>query len=183
MSEYPQHGMHPDPDSLSAFVEGVLPEHERLACLAHMAACDACREVVFLAQEPLPVPVADRVVWWKRWLAPIPALSVAAVAGILVVSVAIYRVERPVPKPTAAVVAKSAPLAAANARAGGDTGSIRSERLSFCGLAIGGLRGCYRSGWRRDSSCPAEPSAPSRFHPSTRIGSGNSADNRGHPNR
>jgi hypothetical protein len=46
MSEYPQPGLHPDADTLSAFVEGVLPEHERLACLAHFADCAACREVV-----------------------------------------------------------------------------------------------------------------------------------------
>jgi pyruvate/2-oxoglutarate dehydrogenase complex dihydrolipoamide acyltransferase (E2) component len=105
MSDYPQHGLHPNPDSLSAFAEGVLPEHERVACLAHLAECEACREVVFLAQEPLPISVADRIVWWRRWLAPIPALSVAAVAGVLVLSVAIYRVERPVAKPITAVVA------------------------------------------------------------------------------
>ena len=37
MSEYLQPGLHPDPDSLNAFVEGVLPEHERLQCLAHLA--------------------------------------------------------------------------------------------------------------------------------------------------
>jgi hypothetical protein len=112
MSDYPQCGLHPDADSLSAFVEGVLPEHERVACLAHIAECAVCREVVFLAQEPLPVPAADRLVWWKRWLAPVPALSFAAVAGVLVLSVAIYRVERPLPKPTAEVVAKSAPVVA-----------------------------------------------------------------------
>src|ERR1700744_3608404 len=52
MSEHPQTGLHPDPDTLNAFIEGVLPEHERLACLTHFADCAACREVVYLAQEP-----------------------------------------------------------------------------------------------------------------------------------
>ncbi len=55
MSEYLQPGLHPDPDSLNAFIEGVLPEHERLQCLAHLAECPACREVVYLAEEPLVV--------------------------------------------------------------------------------------------------------------------------------
>ena len=76
MSEYPQPGLHPDADTLNCFVEGVLPEHERLACLRHFAECAACREVVYLAHdplaaEPLPVPIAEPVAWWKRWLKPI----------------------------------------------------------------------------------------------------------------
>jgi hypothetical protein len=84
--------LHPDADSLSAFVEGVLPEHERLACLAHLAECSRCREVVYLAQESAPGLVAGEPVrWWKRWFAPMPALSAAAVACALVVSIAVYR--------------------------------------------------------------------------------------------
>ena len=63
MSEYPQPGLHPDPDTLNAFIEGVLPEHERLACLTHFAGCAACREVVYLAQgpeAPSPDPVVEK---------------------------------------------------------------------------------------------------------------------------
>jgi hypothetical protein len=117
MSEYPQPGLHPDADTLSAFVEGVLPEHERLACLAHFAGCAACREVIYLVEEPLvqePAPAAGRIVWWKRWLKPIPVLSAAAVTGILVLSIALYRIEKPVPNAGAlrAMVATSAPQAA-----------------------------------------------------------------------
>lgn len=96
MSEHLHPGIHPDADSLSAFVEGMLPEHERLACLAHLAECSRCREVVYLAQEPLaeptPAPVAEPApLRWKRWFAPVPALSAAAVACALVVSIAVYR--------------------------------------------------------------------------------------------
>ena len=68
MSEHPQPGLHPDPDTLNAFIEGVLPEHERLACLTHFADCAACREVVYLAQEPeapSPDPVVEKAAWWK----------------------------------------------------------------------------------------------------------------------
>ena len=100
MSEHPQPGLHPDPDTLNAFIEGVLPEHERLACLTHFADCAACREVVYLAQEPedpMPAPLAERAAWWKRLLKPMPALGAAAVAGILVLSIALYRMEKPMP--------------------------------------------------------------------------------------
>jgi hypothetical protein len=101
MSEHLHPGIHPDADSLSAFVEGVLPEHERLACLAHLADCTRCREVVYLAQEPASVPVAKEPVrMWKRWFAPIPALSAAAAVCALVVSMVVYRQYN---KPVAAV--------------------------------------------------------------------------------
>ena len=53
MSEYRQPGLHPDADSLNAFIEGVLAEHERIECLAHLSECARCREIVYLAQEPV----------------------------------------------------------------------------------------------------------------------------------
>jgi len=96
MSDYLQPGQHPDPDSLNAFIEGALPEHERLQCVEHLAECPACREVVYLAQEPLeaeplPAPPPQKVPFWKRWLAPVPALGFAAAAGILVLSAWLYQ--------------------------------------------------------------------------------------------
>jgi hypothetical protein len=105
MSQYLQPGLHPDPDSLNALIEGALPEHERLACLTHLSECPVCREVVYLAQEPVaggpePVSVAgDKISFWKRWFTPIPALSAAALAGLLVLSVAVYRREPAVHAP------------------------------------------------------------------------------------
>lgn len=104
MSDYLQPGQHPDPDSLGAFIEGVLPEHERLQCLAHLADCAACREVVYLAQEPLaadPLPVTPvaKVRFRERWFTPVPVFSTAfgsALAiGILVLSVWLYQNHRP----------------------------------------------------------------------------------------
>src|SRR5665213_4117689 len=103
MSEYLQPGLHPDPDSLNAFVEGVLPEHERLQCLAHLAECPSCREVVYLAEEllesvPLPLPAAtEKARFWRRWLTPIPALSAAVLAGTLILSFWLYQHSKPVP--------------------------------------------------------------------------------------
>jgi hypothetical protein len=92
MSEYLQPGLHPDPDSLNAFIEGVLPEHERKQCLAHLAECLTCREVVYLAEEalesePLSLPpTTAKIPAWRRWLTPIPALSACVLAGTLILS-------------------------------------------------------------------------------------------------
>lgn len=88
-------GVHPDPDALNAFVEGVLPEHARVECLAHLAECLQCREVVFLArkaeeiEEPAAVAQAP-VSFWRRLLRPIPAMSMVAIA-LAVVSFGIIR--------------------------------------------------------------------------------------------
>jgi hypothetical protein len=117
MSEYPQHGLHPDPDTLNAFVEGVLPEHERVACLQHFAECAACREVVYLAQEPLapeplPVPAMERTAWWKRWLKPVPVFGAMAAAGVLIFSIAPYLRDKPAANMPKATVAMSAPPSA-----------------------------------------------------------------------
>jgi Carboxypeptidase regulatory-like domain/Putative zinc-finger len=88
MSEQLHSGLHPDPDSLNAFLEGVLPEHERLQCLAHLAECSRCREIVFLAQEPPPAPAAPQpTTTWKRWFAPIPLLAAAAALCVAVVAI------------------------------------------------------------------------------------------------
>ena len=58
MTEHLQPGQHLSPDQLSAFAENVLPEHERLAALTHLAGCPACRQVVFLAQQADPTLAA-----------------------------------------------------------------------------------------------------------------------------
>jgi Carboxypeptidase regulatory-like domain/Putative zinc-finger len=122
MSEHQHPGLHPDADSLNAFIEGVLPEHERLECMAHLADCARCREIVYLAQEPVapaPIPAsAEPVSFWKRWFtkvwfAPIPVLA-AAVVCVLLVSIGVYRLirsERVEPALTAVATAPIEPPA------------------------------------------------------------------------
>jgi hypothetical protein len=90
MSERIHPGPHPDADQLNAFMEGLLPEHERLESLAHLAECSRCRELVFLAQEPSPVPVAAKAVPpWRSWFGGIPVFA-AAFAGLLLVAAFLY---------------------------------------------------------------------------------------------
>ena len=53
--------------------------------------------MVYLAQEPLasePPPVAapeEKASFWKRWLTPIPALSLATAAGTIILSFSLYQ--------------------------------------------------------------------------------------------
>jgi hypothetical protein len=91
MSEQLHPGLHPDPDTLSAFIEGVLSEHERLQCLAHLGDCSQCREVVFLAQEPQPAPAAPNPVSaWRRWFTPVPVFATVAAVFVVVFAVSLY---------------------------------------------------------------------------------------------
>ncbi len=77
-------GEHPDPDSLTAFVEGALGERERTQVLLHLGVCATCREVVSLALpempslQPAPAPARSG---WLRW----PVLRWGAVAAAVVV--------------------------------------------------------------------------------------------------
>jgi hypothetical protein len=136
MSEGLHSGVHLDPDALNAFVEGALPEHERVGCLAHLAECGQCREVVFLARKaaelaepvgiakPVAVPQAP-VLFWHRFLRPMAVASVVAMALVAVVSFGLYRMVRsaePQPQVTASTkapvdTAPPAPAPAAKANA------------------------------------------------------------------
>jgi hypothetical protein len=84
-------GVHPDPDSLGAYIEGTLPEHERAQCLAHLAECPRCREIAFLAQEASATPVVSQPVpGWRRWFAPVPVFAAAVAVCVAVVSSWLY---------------------------------------------------------------------------------------------
>ena len=113
MSEH----LHPDIDSLNAFVEGVLQEHERLQCLAHIAECPRCRELVFLAQEPPTVRVAPSpALGWRRWFTPIPVLAAAAIVCIALGGTWLYlrsRMEAP-PREVVATRVKQPPQSPEN---------------------------------------------------------------------
>jgi hypothetical protein len=104
MADLLQHEQHPDADQLNAFVEKALPEHERLATLAHLAGCAECRNIVFLAQKDLlaeaPVTAEEKEPWWKAWWRPLPVAGVAVACMILlVVSVGVQRIVRNQNKP------------------------------------------------------------------------------------
>ena len=80
---------HLDVDQLNAFIEGVLPEHERQQSLAHLAECQECRKVVFLAQEaaaPEPAKVAD-IAPNRPWFASFWLVGAALACTVLLVAV------------------------------------------------------------------------------------------------
>ncbi len=110
MSEELHSGLHPDADVLNAFLEGVLPEHERAVCLTHLAECRQCREVVSLAEyaavEPLTV-VEVKAPFWKRLFRPMPVMVVLVTAIIVTFTIGLYRMIRaaePNPQVTASAV-------------------------------------------------------------------------------
>jgi hypothetical protein len=101
-------GVHPDADQLSAFVEHVLPVHERNDLLAHLAACRDCRETVamalplaevfertaaaaaavpaaaVIAAAPINVAAPPRRAWFARWTILLPAAAAVAALGLFV---------------------------------------------------------------------------------------------------
>ena len=102
MSELLHPGQHPDADQLSAFAEGVLPGHERVEMLAHLAECADCRQIVFLAQpvQETQIPLADapvdQVGWWKNWGRLWP-LAAALACGLLIAAFLERRQSRNIP--------------------------------------------------------------------------------------
>lgn len=92
-----QPGMHPDAEILTAFAEQLVTEAERQQVLAHMALCDRCREVVFLAQQAAepeqPASVLSHTSerkmgggWFTGWrLFWVPVAALAGIVGFAVV--------------------------------------------------------------------------------------------------
>jgi len=91
MNEHIHPGPHPDADQLNAFIEGVLPERERLESIAHLAECSRCRQVVFLAQEHQLVPVVAAAPARRSWFALMPVLGVAFAGVVLIVGTLHFR--------------------------------------------------------------------------------------------
>ena len=76
-------------DQLNAFIEGALSEHERQQSLAHLAECQQCRQIVFLAQQaetPEPARVAD-VLPSRPWFASFWLVGGALACAVLLVAV------------------------------------------------------------------------------------------------
>jgi hypothetical protein len=84
--------IHPDADTLTAYVEQMLPTGERSQVVEHLAACPACREVVFISSSVPNLPEKTMIQglpapsrFWTfgfRWAG---ALAVIAIAVALVV--------------------------------------------------------------------------------------------------
>jgi hypothetical protein len=116
----PQLDLHPDADSLNAFVEQALAVPEREQILVHLAGCSRCRQVIFLAQQaaadaeapawvPASRPTKQPTAWYWNWrVAWVPAAALAA-ALALVVTLHPWRTE------PAVEIAKFAPLSKAAA--------------------------------------------------------------------
>jgi hypothetical protein len=95
MNNKTQLDFHPDAEALSAFAELVLAEGERGQIAAHLAICERCRQVVFLAQEAAPQEELNAVSvgkvgknrrswfrnWWLVW-APTAAMAMGAVLAV-----------------------------------------------------------------------------------------------------
>jgi Photosynthesis system II assembly factor YCF48 len=81
--------VHPDADTLTAYVEQSLPSTESQTVVAHLAVCEPCREVVVLSQSLLAEPATQTVLApapgsrWRRLLTP--AFSAAAAAAAMAV--------------------------------------------------------------------------------------------------
>ncbi len=99
MSRPNQLDLHPDAESLNAFVEHALPDGERDQMLSHLAVCSHCRQVVLLAQEAaseqetekanlIAAQEKPRSSWFTGWR---PAWVMAtACAAVLALSLPIY---------------------------------------------------------------------------------------------
>src|SRR5581483_10934716 len=84
---------HPDPDLLTAFVEGAVTGRERDQLLGHLAICGECREITALAA---PEAVPDQQLaaaasaprkWWNismlRWAAVSATAVVVLAVGLM----------------------------------------------------------------------------------------------------
>jgi Photosynthesis system II assembly factor YCF48 len=85
--------VHPDADTLTAYVEQSLASTERQSVVAHLSVCEPCREVVVLSQSLHAQPATQTVLApapvprWRRLFTPAftAAASLAAMAVIAVV--------------------------------------------------------------------------------------------------
>ena len=117
-----QPDVHPDAESLNAFVERALPQPERAQIVAHLGGCAHCRQVVFLAQaaaeadaaplaavKPESHEVKSAPPWWKtNWrIALIPAAALATAVGLLIW----VQMKSGRPRPTVAQVTLPSPSA------------------------------------------------------------------------
>jgi hypothetical protein len=82
--------VHPDPDSLTAYLEQLLSPLERDRVVEHLAVCRQCRDVVALstpepAIEAVPAVALPVRRGWRTWILGKPALGLAASLGALAI--------------------------------------------------------------------------------------------------
>jgi hypothetical protein len=86
-------GIHPEAELLNAFAEHELSPAEQRPVLAHLADCNRCRQIVFLAQEAAAIddqpnatalPMPSRP-WWSNW--SIVWIAAPACAALLTIAV------------------------------------------------------------------------------------------------
>ncbi|HEU5415030.1 MAG TPA: YCF48-related protein [Candidatus Angelobacter sp.] len=113
---------HPDPDALNAYIEDVLPAHERERVLEHISRCTPCREVVTLSMPETVLPTeatasaaaAVAATPRRRWfLSPAFGLAGSTAAMILGV-VLILRLSAPHSSVHQVQEAQATPAGAAN---------------------------------------------------------------------
>jgi Photosynthesis system II assembly factor YCF48 len=110
-------GTHPDPDTLTAFTEQLLPVAERQQVLAHLAACGECREVLALSQpgalepamQPVRTPAAAQP-FWRRLFTPAYGLAASLAAVAIIAVVVLHNPQKPA-QPQSNQEAKAAPVA------------------------------------------------------------------------
>jgi len=150
--------VHPDADTLTAFVERSLPSTESEPVVAHLAVCEPCREVVVLTQSLLAEPVTQTVLApapvarWRRLFTPAFG-AIATVAAMAVIAFMVVQLpekhpqqssNRPTSSPTAQETqqSKATPIGdqaastEAKAAAPMQPAETRSQRLDGMNLSV-----------------------------------------------
>ena len=103
--------VHPDADTLTAYVEHSLPASERQSVILHLSQCEQCREILALSQTVVPELAVQTVIkpapvsGWRRLLSPTFGLA-AAVAAMAVVAVMVLQLPQKSQPPAPATEAK-----------------------------------------------------------------------------
>ena len=103
---------HPDADTLTAYMEQLLPPAESKTVVAHLAVCEPCREVVALSQALMAQPATQTVLApapvarWRRLFTPVFGAA-AAVAAMAVIAVMVLQLPQKNPQPSSSRAATS----------------------------------------------------------------------------
>jgi len=80
---------HPSPDLLNGYVEQSLSAKEKAGVTQHLAVCEDCREVVFLASaaasQPFDAAIIEPARVWRGWKWLVPAVAMLALGSSVLV--------------------------------------------------------------------------------------------------